>query len=145
MIDYGLGNIFSIRSALRDAGADDLVVSNDPEVVLRSDSIIVPGVGAFEDGVKGLTGNGMAQALSDKVYEGIPILCICVGMQVLADKGEEFGDHQGLGFIGGTVKKIDANFNSSERFKIPFLGWKRLEINQNNPSSKLFDGIGSSD
>ncbi|ASK89820.1 imidazole glycerol phosphate synthase subunit HisH [Sphingorhabdus sp. SMR4y] len=122
LIDFGAGNLHSVHNALMAAGAGDVSVTADPELVARADRIILPGVGAFgacRDALFAI--DGMINALEVRIRkEGVPFLGICVGMQMLADKGIEFGEHEGLGWIGGTVKAIES---ASEDIKIPHMGW----------------------
>lgn len=122
LIDFGAGNLHSVHNALMAAGAGDVSVTADPELVARANRIILPGVGAFgacRDALVAI--DGMVAALDQRVRgEAIPFLGICVGMQMLADKGIEFGEHEGLGWIGGTVKAIEP---SDATIKIPHMGW----------------------
>jgi len=122
LIDFGAGNLHSVHNALMAAGAGQVSVTTDPELVARADRIILPGVGAFgacRDALVAI--DGMVAAMDRRVHaEGIPFLGICVGMQMLADKGIEFGEHDGLGWIGGTVRAIEP---ASDDIKIPHMGW----------------------
>ncbi len=122
LIDFGAGNLHSVHNALMAAGAGNVSVTADPELVARADRIILPGVGAFgacRDALVAI--DGMVAALEQRVRaEGMPFLGICVGMQMLADQGIEFGAHDGLGWIGGTVKAIEP---ASDDIKIPHMGW----------------------
>lgn len=122
LIDFGAGNLHSVHNALIAAGASGVVVTDNPDVVAVADRIVLPGVGAFgacRDALAGI--DGMIAAMEQRVrQEGAPFLGICVGMQLLADKGIEFGEHQGLGWIGGTVHAIEA---PSADIKIPHMGW----------------------
>lgn len=122
LIDYGAGNLHSVHNALKAAGAGNIAVTDDPTVVQSADRIVLPGVGAFGACRDALTGiGGMIAAMEERVRnDGIPFLGICVGMQLLADKGIEFGEHAGLGWIGGTVEAIGP---TSEEIKIPHMGW----------------------
>jgi len=125
LIDFGAGNLHSVHNALIAAGAGDVAVTADPKMVVRADRIILPGVGAFgacRDALFAI--DGMIDALEQRVRaEGIPFLGICVGMQMLADKGIEFGAHDGLGWIGGTVKAIEP---ADDTIKIPHMGWNNV-------------------
>ncbi len=122
LIDFGAGNLHSVHNALMAAGAGTVSVTADPALVARADRIILPGVGAFgacRDALVAI--DGMVAALDQRVRgEAIPFLGICVGMQMLADKGIEFGEHAGLGWIGGTVRAIEP---SDDTIKIPHMGW----------------------
>ncbi|WP_417611153.1 imidazole glycerol phosphate synthase subunit HisH [Parasphingorhabdus sp.] len=122
LIDFGAGNLHSVHNALMAAGAGNVAVTADPALVARADRIILPGVGAFgacRDALVGI--DGMVAAMERRVGdEGAPFLGICVGMQMLADKGIEFGVHDGLGWIGGTVKAINP---PSADIKVPHMGW----------------------
>ena len=122
LIDFGAGNLHSVHNALMAAGATNVMVTADPRMVARADRIILPGVGAFgacRDALFAI--EGMINALEQRVRkDGVPFLGICVGMQLLADKGIEFGAHDGLGWIGGTVKAI---IPADSTVKIPHMGW----------------------
>jgi len=126
LIDYGAGNLHSVHNALKAAGATGVKVTSDPTVVAGADRIVLPGVGAFgacRDALFGV--EGMIETLTQKVREeAVPFLGICVGMQLLADTGIEFGEHEGLGWIDGTVKAIDA---ASSDIKIPHMGWNDVK------------------
>lgn len=122
LIDYGAGNLQSVRNALKAAGAADIAVTADPDVVRSADRIVLPGVGAFAHCMGALGGiAGMIEALNDATGPGgRPFLGICVGMQLMAEAGEEHGRHPGLGWIKGTVRRIDPQDPS---VKIPHMGW----------------------
>lgn len=122
LIDYGAGNLHSVHNALIATGASGVVVTADPKVVVAADRIVLPGVGAFgacRDALAAI--DGMIMAMEQRVrQDAVPFLGICVGMQLLADKGIEFGEHHGLGWIGGTVHAIKA---PSADIKVPHMGW----------------------
>jgi glutamine amidotransferase len=122
LIDYGAGNLHSVHNALRAAGAHGVVITADPEVVRRANRIVLPGVGAYRACIEPLRAiPGMIGAMQEAVFDvGRPFLGICVGMQLLADAGEEFGRHEGLGWIGGTVRRIA---RADPAIKIPHMGW----------------------
>jgi imidazole glycerol-phosphate synthase subunit HisH len=122
LIDYGAGNLHSVHNALRAAGAQGVMITADAEVVRRAERIVLPGVGAFRACIAPLRAiPGMIAALEERVLrEGHPFLGICVGMQLLADTGEEFGTQAGLGWIGGTVRKLE---RPDPDIKIPHMGW----------------------
>ena len=121
LIDYGAGNLRSVHNALVAAGAQDVAVTADPEIVAKADRIVLPGVGAFAACMNGLSAiDGLVGAMERRVRgEGAPFLGICVGMQLLADAGEEHGTHRGLGWIGGTVRAFDP----APGLRIPHMGW----------------------
>jgi glutamine amidotransferase len=139
LIDYGSGNLASAAKALARAanGKSDIVTTADPQVVLDAERIVLPGVGAFADCMRGLNAvPGMVEALREKVLkEGAPFLGICVGMQLLATVGVEFGRHAGLGWIAGEVVKITPD---DPNLKIPHMGWNEIRKAQSHP---LLEGI----
>ena len=122
LIDYGAGNLHSVENALRAAGATGLIVTADPEVVAKADRIVLPGVGAFGACAAALRAvPGLVEVLERRVRrEGAPFLGICVGMQLMADAGEEMGSHEGLGWIGGTVRRLAP---ATMAAKVPHMGW----------------------
>jgi glutamine amidotransferase len=121
LIDYGAGNLRSVHNALVAAGASDVAVTADPDVVAKADRVVLPGVGAFAACMNGLSAiDGLVGAMEQRVRsDGAPFLGICVGMQLLADAGEEHGTHKGLGWIGGTVRAFDP----APGLRIPHMGW----------------------
>ena len=106
IIDYGVGNLFSLRSSLAAIG-QEVLVSSEPEILQKADHILLPGVGAFEDAVKKLRASGLDQMVYESVKEGKPLMGICLGMQMLFEKSFEYGEHQGLGLLGGQVIPMD--------------------------------------
>lgn len=127
LIDYGAGNLHSVHNALRQAGARDVAITADADIVARADRIVLPGVGAFRACRDALiTIPGMVDAMADAVTaRGVPFLGVCVGMQLLADAGEEFGRHDGLGWIPGTVRRIEP---SDPAAKVPHMGWNDVTL-----------------
>jgi glutamine amidotransferase len=121
LIDYGAGNLHSVHNALKAAGAADIRVTADPDLVLKADRIVLPGVGAFGACAAGLRGiDGMVAALEARVRgQGAPFLGVCVGMQLMAATGEELGSHAGLGWIPGTVRALAP----SAEVRVPHMGW----------------------
>ena len=128
LIDYGAGNLHSVHNALRKAGAEDAVITADPEVVAKADRIVLPGVGAFKACMEALSAiPGMIGAMNEAVGQrGTPFLGVCVGMQLLADAGEEFGRHEGLGWVPGTVRRIEP---TDPAIKVPHMGWNKVTLN----------------
>ena len=122
LIDYGAGNLHSVANALKAAGCTDLAITADPDVVARADRIVLPGVGAFGACAAALRGvDGMVEAMEQRVLrEAAPFLGVCVGMQLLAETGEELGTHRGLGWIAGTVRRLEPSDSAA---KVPHMGW----------------------
>ena len=140
LIDYGSGNLASAAKALARAAHDtghEVIVTAQPDDVRTAERIVLPGVGAFADCMRGLTAvPGMVEALNQKVMrDGAPFLGICVGMQLMATVGREFGDHAGLGWIDGEVVKLTP---SDPSLKIPHMGWNDLKIQKPH---HVFDGL----
>jgi imidazole glycerol-phosphate synthase subunit HisH len=121
LIDYGAGNLQSVHNALKAAGATGIAVTADPAAVRTADRIVLPGVGAFAACMNGLTAiPGMIDALDQRVrHDAAPFLGVCVGMQLMADTGEEMGTHRGLGWIRGSVRALPA----SPEIRVPHMGW----------------------
>ena len=128
VVDYGVGNLFSLRSSLETIGAD-VTVTGDAAVLRRADKIILPGVGAFEDAAAKLRESGLDAVLREEAASGKPIMGICLGMQMLFDKSLEYGEHEGLGLIPGIVSPI-ADVIPDE-LKIPHIGWNALHLGEN--------------
>jgi imidazole glycerol-phosphate synthase subunit HisH len=122
LVDYGAGNLQSVRNALRAAGAENIVVTADPDAVCGADRIVLPGVGAFAHCMGALSAiDGMVEALGEATGpRATPFLGICVGMQLMAEAGEEHGTHAGLSWIKGRVRMLDA---ADGGIKIPHMGW----------------------
>ena len=134
IIDYGVGNLFSLSSSLSYLGLENKV-SRDPEDLRKADHIILPGVGAYGDAIAKLRGSGMAEPLLDEAKAGKPIMGICLGMQLLFDKSYEYGEHQGLGLIPGVMADLKEDIPAN--LKVPHMGWNSVE----NLRSGLFTGI----
>ena len=133
IIDYGVGNLFSLRSSF-DAIGETVIVSSDPEVLRKADHILLPGVGAFEDAVKKLRQSHLDEMVYETVREGKPLMGICLGMQMHFEKSFEYGEHQGLGLLKGEVIPMAGLI--PKELKIPHMGWNALNITQ--PNGKLF-------
>lgn len=127
VIDYGIGNLFSVRRAFEHVDAN-VLVTNDPALLLAAPRLVLPGVGAFEDGMKGLRRYGLDQVVHEFVATGKPLLGICLGMQMLATTSEEFGLHAGLNLIPGRVLPIPATTAAGHPHKIPHIGWSGLQL-----------------
>ena len=136
LIDYGSGNLRSAEKALRKAadglpGGREIVVTDQPEVIARADRIVLPGVGAFAACMAGLEARaGLRQAITEAVKDrGVPFLGVCVGMQLLAERGLEFGVTEGLGWVGGDVVRLEPAAGA----KVPHMGWNGLEGLSDHP------------
>ncbi len=121
IIDYGIGNLRSVQKAFEHVGAV-APLTEDPAVILAADKVVLPGVGAFGDGMKGIHSRGLADVVRDVVARGTPLLGICVGMQVLFEVGEELGEHVGLGILPGRVRP----FAIDPALKVPHTGWNQI-------------------
>lgn len=135
IIDYGVGNLFSLKSSLSSIGAS-AIVSRDPDTIHEADALILPGVGAFGDAAEKLEETGMKQVVLKEAAAGKPLLGICLGMQLLFDSSTEFGMHEGLGLIHGQVDAIEPKL--TRKLDIPHIGWNQLHFVKD---SELFDGI----
>ena len=133
IIDYGVGNLFSLKSSFASIGAE-VVVTNKKEDIESADSIILPGVGAFEDAAKKLFDSGLVDVIREQVEKGKPLMGICLGMQLLFDKSYEYGEHKGLGFIRGNVRPIADVI--PKNLKIPQIGWNALIFKKDSPLFK---------
>ena len=140
IIDYGVGNLFSLTSSFAAIGVDAIATS-DPDVIRAADRLILPGVGAFEDAAKKLYDSGMAALVIEQAHSGKPIMGICLGMQLLFEKSYEYGEHQGLGLLRGAVKPI-ADVIPKD-LKIPHIGWNALELK--HPDSPIFKYLKNGD
>ena len=129
IIVYGVGNLFSVHAALRKCGVDEVIFAKTAEEILNADRLILPGVGAFSDGMKGLRDGNLIDPLTEFVNTGKPLMGICLGMQMLGSESEEFGIFEGLNLIPGKVKKIPSSGPSNVIRKVPFVGWAELNIN----------------
>ncbi|MBR2209134.1 MAG: imidazole glycerol phosphate synthase subunit HisH [Synergistaceae bacterium] len=125
IINYGVGNLFSLESSFNAIG-QDVKVTSDADDLKKAERIILPGVGAFEDAAKKLKSSGLAEPLLEEVKKGKPILGICLGMQLLFEKSFEFGEHEGLNLIPGSVRYIGEVIPKG--LKIPQIGWNSLQL-----------------
>ncbi len=125
IIDYGVGNLFSLKSSFQAIGAD-AVVTSDVQTIRQADRIILPGVGAFGDAAQKLRQSGMADVVCAEAARGKPIMGICLGMQLLFEDAYEYGHHKGLGLLRGSVRPI-ADVISAD-LKIPQIGWNALQM-----------------
>lgn len=135
IIDYGVGNIFSLYSSFAAIGEEAALIS-DPDKLNEFDRIILPGVGAFSDAATKLRGCGMDVAVREQVSKGKPLLGICLGMQLLFEKSYEYGEHDGLGLIHGSVVPMKGKI--SDTLQIPHIGWNALSFTEKGKNDPLF-------
>ncbi|MGI5898988.1 MAG: imidazole glycerol phosphate synthase subunit HisH [Christensenellales bacterium] len=134
VVDYGVGNLFSLTASLDYLGQKS-TITGDGSVIGMADKLILPGVGAFSDAMKSLTDHGLVCVLEEAVKKGTPLLGICLGMQLLFEESWEFGFHKGLGFLPGKVCPLRDDV--SDGLKIPHIGWNSLKIyDENEPMLK---------
>ena len=133
IVDYGVGNLFSLSSSFRAIGFE-AVISSDPAVISAADKIILPGVGAFEDAAKKLFDSGLFDLVIREAEKGKPILGICLGMQLLFERSFEYGEHKGLGLIKGDIRPISDVIPAG--LKIPHIGWNALHFTE--PRAEIF-------
>ena len=132
VIDYGLGNLFSLKSSLDYIGLDNILTS-DKDVIRNADAIILPGVGAFRDAISKLKEDGLYELLIEQANSGKPFLGICLGMQLLFEKSYEYGEYEGLGLINGEIRSIKEDIDESlKNLKIPHMGWNKVNATNNN-------------
>jgi len=127
IVDYGIGNIFSVARAIEKCGAEP-VLTDDPALILKADRLVLPGVGAFARGMQGLAERGLVAPLQEYARKGRPLLGICLGMQMLFDRSTEFGDHAGLGLIQGDIRAIEPGSVAGAALKVPHIGWSPLVL-----------------
>lgn len=133
IIDYGVGNLFSLQSSLEKVGAET-VVTSDKAVISAADKIILPGVGAFEDAARKLKETGLDEVVKEQAKKGKPLMGICLGMQMLFERSYEYGCHQGLGLLKGSVVPLQGYIDDG--LKIPHIGWNALRFTRENPLLK---------
>lgn len=134
IINYGVGNLFSLVGSLEHLGIE-AVVTSDAETIRNADRIILPGVGAFSDAKQKLVDTGLIPVLNEEVEKGKPLLGICLGMQMLFEKSFEYGEHEGLGYIKGEVCALNEDISAD--LKVPHIGWNKLIIkDKSNPMLK---------
>lgn len=138
IIDYGVGNLFSLTASLKFLGAET-VITNKKEDIQKADQIILPGVGAFEDAIVKLRATGLVDTIIEETRGGKPLLGICLGMQLLFEKSYEYGEHEGLGLVKGEVASIEEDLPAREggqKLKVPHIGWNSLNLKKEDPLFK---------
>ncbi len=136
IIDYGVGNLFSLVSSFKAIGADT-VITGDIETIKKADKLILPGVGAFGDAIKKLRETSLDKVLIEQAQNGKPVMGICLGMQMLFEKSYEYGEHEGLGLLKGKVVPMENRL--PENLKIPHIGWNALIFKKENPLFKYIN------
>lgn len=142
IVDYGVGNLFSLRSSLEYIG-EKVIVTSDAGEMRRCDRMILPGVGAFGDAAEKLRKSGLDEIVKAEAAAGKPLLGICLGMQLLFEKSYEYGEHDGLGLIAGSVKPIAPMIGDG--LKVPHIGWNGLEFPKGREKSRLYRYIQEGD
>ena len=133
VIDYGVGNLFSLISSLKAVGAD-ATVTNDEKIIKKADKILLPGVGAFEDAIAKLRASGLDKVICEEVTAGKKIFGVCLGMQMLFEKSYEYGVHEGLSLLKGNIVGMESRI--PKELKIPHIGWNALHIKKEHPIFK---------
>lgn len=136
IIDYGVGNLFSLSSSFKKIGAEVMITSN-PEDIKNADKLVLPGVGAFGDAAEKLSKSGLDKLIIEEANKGKKLLGICLGMQLLFDKSFEYGEHNGLGLISGNVIPMENNI--PKNLKIPHIGWNALKFHNASPLFKYIN------
>ena len=133
IVDYGVGNLFSVKSSFAAIGAE-AVVTSDPAVIRAADRILLPGVGAYRDAAQKLRDTGMGDLVREQAAAGKPVMGICLGMQLLFEKSYEFGEYEGLGLLKGSVRPI--RDVAPADYKVPHIGWNALSLQKSHPLLK---------
>lgn len=136
IIDYGVGNLFSLVSSLKAIGVA-AVITSDSKVIETADRLILPGVGAFGDASKKLNDSGLTDTIKNAVKKGTPLMGICLGMQLLFEKSFEYGEHEGLGLLKGKVIGMEGTI--PKELKIPHIGWNSLKFIKKSPIFKYIN------
>ena len=142
IIDYGVGNLFSLSSSFKSIGADTFV-TGDPEIIRKAEKLILPGVGAFRDAAEKLRKSGLDKVIIEETAKGKPLLGICLGMQMLFEKSFEYGEYEGLGLIPGSVVPMKGVI--PDDLKVPHIGWNGLVFPEEKPKSKIFKYLNEGD
>ncbi len=142
IIDYGVGNLFSLSSSFKSIGADT-VVTGDPAIIINAEKLVLPGVGAFRDAAEKLRASGLDKVIIEETQKGKPLLGICLGMQMLFEKSYEYGDYDGLGLIKGSIVPIKPIVPTD--LKVPHIGWNGLIFPEDRPKSKIFKYLNEGD
>ena len=140
IIDYRLGNLFSIQQACQQVGIDAFV-SDSPESLTEADGLILPGVGAFGNAMESLRQLNLVEPIRTAVAQGKPLMGICLGMQLLFDQSEEFGEHEGLGLLAGRIRRIPDQVLAERKLRVPNVGWNNIHFSDRDDSVSIRDEI----
>lgn len=138
VVDYGLSNLLSVKRAIEECG-EEVLITNDYHDLLKAEKIVLPGVGAFKDGMEGLKKYSLDKAIIETANRGIPTLAICLGMQMLLEYSEENGHYDGLKLIEGAVKKIDLLDKPCIQVKLPHIGWEKVYLTEKTKIDSSFE------
>lgn len=138
IVDYGLSNLLSVKRAIEECG-EEVLITNNYHDVLKAKKIVLPGVGAFKDGMDGLRKFSLDKAIIETTNKEIPTLAICLGMQMLLECSEENGCYDGLGLIRGAVKRIDLLDRSCVQVKLPHIGWEKIHLTEKSKIDNYFE------
>jgi len=142
IVDYGVGNLFSVRSALEKCGVDKVILAKTASQIREADRLILPGVGAFSKAMDSLAYMDLIDPIKDYAKHGNPLMGICLGMQMLGSESSEFGKHPGLDLISGNIVKIPSKNGDGNQRKVPFVGWAELVLKTTNRHYlKLFSDL----
>ena len=142
IIDYRLGNLFSIQQACEQVGIEAFV-SDEKETFSKVDGLILPGVGAFGDAMASLRSLGLVEPVQEAASKGKPLLGICLGMQLLFERSEEFGEHEGLGLLAGEIRRIPEQSSGERKLRVPNVGWNRVAFSHREECQELRASIPS--
>ena len=142
IIDYGMGNLFSLSSSLKSLG-QDVVITSDPEVIRSAGKLFLPGVGAFGDAAALLHSTGLDKVIHEEVDKGKPLMGICLGMQLLFEKSYEYGEHEGLGLVPGAVVPMEGVVDPD--LQVPQIGWNALDFTEAGKETPIFKYIKEGD
>lgn len=137
IVDYGMGNLFSVSKALERLGAEYMITS-DKQALMSSDALLLPGVGAFRDAMLRLNEDGLTETIDEFAKTGKPLLGICLGMQLLFEDSDENGFTEGLKLLPGSVRRFPGNTAEGESYKVPHMGWNKLQFVKESP---LLEGL----
>lgn len=140
IVDYEIGNLYSVQNGLKYIGLDSIITS-DKKIIKNADALILPGVGAFGDAMKNMHSLGLIKPIKEFVETGKPFMGICLGLQLLFSRSEEFGNHEGLGIIKGRVVKFHSKNNGISSFKVPQISWNQIYSKEVRWKDTEIDGI----